>query len=270
MVDRVHGGPGASRAPLTGDADPDISHLARAVEAMLLRLEQRDLQLRALARRRITAQEEERKRIARGLHDDTSQALSMMIIRLEQLERDLPPDRPNARARAREAGALANHTLEELRALIGGLRPTMLDDLGLGPAIHWYSRVTLAEAGITVCASGLDEALRLPPAIEITLFRIAQEAISNVVRHAGAGVVTVRLSRADGQVCLVLEDDGHGFDVNGVTGQALRLRRFGLLGIHERAELIGARVELDSAPGRGTRLRVCAPLDVPAAWDTPA
>jgi two-component system sensor histidine kinase UhpB len=260
MVERVQAGRVNIDTWRTRDADPDIGRLAAATYSMLERLEGRTLQLRALSERAINAQEDERKRIARGLHDDTCQGLSTLIIYLERLGQALPADRPEFQQRLACARQLATNTLEEVRKLIYGLRPTMLDDLGLAPAIRWYAKSRLEEAGVRVTFGALDEATRLPPQLETTLFRIGQEAVNNIVRHAEAKCVTISFQRDDGNMCLQVDDDGRGFDVARITGQALRLQRLGLLGIHERAELVGGDVLVDSAPGQGTRLLVRVPL----------
>ena len=258
-VDRVRDG---HAIPLPGEADPDIQKLAGALNSMLQRLDERTVQLRALSERAINAQEEERKRIARGLHDDTCQALSSLIISLERLEGALAAQLPELQPRVTAARQLATLTLEDLRKVVYGLRPTMLDDLGLAPAIRWYARANLEQASIRVTFDGLDESARLPARLETALFRIAQEAITNILRHAQAHSVTIRLEQAEGgrDICLRVEDDGMGFDVARISAQAVRLGRMGLIGIRERAELVGGQATIDSTPGRGTRLQVRAPL----------
>jgi len=261
-VERAQAGRADIRDRVTADADPDISRLAAAIGSMLDRLEGRALQLRALSERAINAQEEERKRIARQLHDETTQSLSTLIINLERLESAVAAGTSNGNLQSRLAAArqLATRSVEDLRKVIYDLRPTMLDDLGLVPAIRWYARSNLEEIGVQVTLDAPDEAMRLPSQLETTLFRIAQEAINNIVHHAEAKSVAISLRRDDGSICLGIDDDGRGFDVAKITGQALRLRRMGLLGIQERAELVGGEVTLDSVPGRGTRLRVLIPL----------
>lgn len=260
VVDRVQAGRASVPVSLTSDADPDLSRLAAAINSMLDRVEGRTLQLRALSERAINAQEEERQRIARGLHDGIGQDLSMLIISLERMGSAVPADAPDLQSQLAVARQSATRTLEELREVVYGLRPTMLDDLGLGPAIRWYARSNLEEAGIRVKFDGFDETVRLTPELETTLFRIAQEAINNIINHADAKSVLIRLNREDGYINLHVEDNGRGFDVAKIKGQALRLRRFGLMGIQERVELVGGEVTLDSAPGRGTCLHVHVPL----------
>jgi signal transduction histidine kinase len=218
--------------------------------------------MRALTERAINAHEDERKRIARQLHDDTAQSLSMLIISLDQLTGMMPPDQADAQARLQKARDLAISTLKDLRQTAYDLRPTMLDDLGLAPAIRWYARSRLEEAGVHVQLDIADEATnRLPPRLETTLYRIAQEAMTNILRHANATSATIQLTRLNSHVCLRIEDDGRGFDVAQTPRQAVRLQHFGLLGMRERAELVGGTVTLSSRPGRGTSLEVTLPLD---------
>ncbi len=261
MVRRVQAESPDEQIRLPEDTNPDIRQLAATVNAMLDRLDTRTRQLRAISERLINAQEDERKRIARRLHDDTGQALSMLIMNLERMESLVPADASELQRRVTTARKLATRTLEDLRNVIYGLRPTMLDDLGLASAVRWYARSGLDEAGVQVKFDSLDEALRLPPQVETTLFRIAQEAISNIVRHAHAKSASIALWQEDGAACLWVEDDGCGFDLTCISTQALPLQHLGLLGMRERAELVGGEVMVDSAPGRGTRLEVHIPLN---------
>ncbi|HEY4724050.1 MAG TPA: sensor histidine kinase [Anaerolineae bacterium] len=259
-IDQMQAGSTDEQVRLPEEADPDVGQLAATVNSVFDRLDMRTRQLRAISERVINVQEDERKRIARRLHDDTGQALSTLIISLERMESVIPADAPDLLRRLVNARKLAARTLEDLRNVIYGLRPTMLDDLGLAPAIRWHARSSLDEAGVQVKFDSVDETLRLPPQIETTLFRIAQEAISNIVRHARAKSAAIALWREDTTAYLWVEDDGCGFDLAQISSQALSLQRLGLLGIRERAELVGGRVTVDSAPGRGTRLEVHIPL----------
>jgi len=184
----------------------------------------------------------------------------MLIIHLERLEQSFPPDNEQLRNRLETARQLATRTLQDLRQVVLGLRPTILDDLGLVAAIRWYARSALEPNGIRVDFEVPDQIETLPAQLETTLFRIAQEAISNVVRHAQTESAVITLRYDERSVCLWVTDQGRGFDVVRTSDRALELRRLGLLGIQERAELIGGEVMVDSTPGRGTRLRVCVPL----------
>jgi two-component system sensor histidine kinase UhpB len=239
--------------------DPDIQSLTDSINAMLSRLESHNQELRALSERATNAQEEERRRIARNLHDETSQSLSSLIIRLERIEGNLPPDSSELRNQLKQAREIATGTLEGLRKIIYDLRPTMLDDLGLVPAVRWYARSTLEAAGVRVQFEIPDEVLRLPAHLETELFRIAQEGLNNIANHSNARRVIVRLTQDAEHACLELDDDGSGFDVEATATSALPSKRLGLLGIQERVSLVGGDVDILSSPGQGTMLRVCVP-----------
>lgn len=241
------------------ETDPDLQPLAEAINSMLNRLEHHTQELRALSERATHAQEEERKRIARNLHDETSQSLSMLVINLEKLESDLPAEAASLRPRLRQAHQLATRTLDDLRKIIYDLRPTMLDDLGLVSAVRWYTRSVLEESGMHVSFDLPENHLRMPEHLETELFRIAQEGVNNIARHANATRVVIRLSQTPDFVCLEMEDNGSGFDVAESANTALTEKRLGLLGIQERATLVGGQISIDSQPGQGTLLRVCVP-----------
>jgi two-component system sensor histidine kinase UhpB len=242
------------------DADPDIGEFARTLQYLLIQLEERNQQLRALSERAITAQEEERKNIARSLHDDTGQALSMLIINLERLENRLPAEEGELRSKLEASRKLASDILAELRKIVSGLRPTMLDDLGLIPAIRWYSRSVLEANGVQVRMTLPEETFELPSHLATTLFRIAQEGINNIMRHASAKTTDICLAFEPAGVHLQVQDDGQGFDPQRAAGEAISSQHLGLLGMQERAELVGGKVTVESVPGKGTRLQVFVPL----------
>ncbi len=242
------------------DTDPDISALADGLQSLLLQLDERNRQLQALSGRALNAQEEERKRIARSLHDETGQALSTLIINLERLEKNLPEDNQDLLLSIVSMRDLTTNTLEELRKTIYGLRPTVLDDLGLVPAIRWYARSNLEEAGIRVNVSAPEDFPMLSPELTITLFRIAQEAINNIIKHSNAQSATILLTQKENKLCLFIEDDGHGFNVVQASEEAFTLQHWGLVGIRERAELMGGDVSISSQYDKGTHLEVRMPL----------
>lgn len=203
----------------------------------------------------LTAQEDERRRIARELHDEAGQALTALILNLEMTERAAPLEEA---ARLERLRAIAEHTLSELRTLIYELRPTILDDLGLGAAIRWLVKEVVEPAGITVELQlrGLEG--RLPHAVETAVFRITQEAFNNMLKHAQASRARVAVE-VDQEVSITVEDNGRGFNPATVppsrTGRGL-----GLLGMRERAELLGGRLVVESTLGRGTRVHGVLPL----------
>lgn len=240
--------------------DPQIHRLVATLDSMLARLASRTGELQAISERAINAQEDERVRIARGLHDDVAQSISMLIIRLERLQKRIPLDAPDLAQEVAETHKLAVQLLEDLRHIIWDLRPSILDDLGLVPAIRWFARSKLEEAGVQVDFRMNSEGMRLPPHLETMLFRVAQEAVNNVLRHADAKKVYVCLWPEQGHVYFEVKDDGCGFDVERIGEDAVSKKQLGLLGIKERAALVGGKVMVVSAPGSGTCIQVCVPL----------
>lgn len=240
--------------------DPDIQRLVIAIDSMLQRLANRTSELQAISERAINAQEEERVRIARSLHDDTAQSISMLIIHLERLRTMLPAGSPDLAGRVAEAEKVATKLLENLRKVIWDLRPAILDDLGLLSAVRWFARTNLEAVGLTVTFLGDGESMRLPSHLETMLFRISQEAVSNIIRHAEAHKVSIRLWAEKANVWLEIRDDGRGFDMEKTVGAAVYRKQLGLLGIQERVSLVGGELEVESASGSGTCLRVRVPL----------
>jgi signal transduction histidine kinase len=219
-------------------------------------LREREEDRSQLLRKVITAQEDERKRIARELHDETTQSLAVLAMGLEAAQDAI---RSGMTPRLDEVKAVAVRTLEDVHRLILDLRPSVLDDLGLLSAIRWYAERQLESRGLSVrCEFGeLDR--RLPPELETALFRMCQETMSNIARHAQATAVLVQVGVEDGELRIEIEDDGKGFDPETVAKREGR-RPWGLLGIRERAEILGGTARIDSAPGKGTRVLVRIPL----------
>jgi two-component system sensor histidine kinase UhpB len=260
FVDSFESGLACDQALALSNPDPDTGQLAASLSSLIKQLEASNRRLRQISEQAIHAQEAERKRIALSLHDETGQALSTLIINLERLEGRIDGQDSETKSRLTEARLLAQETLNELRKIIHGLRPTILDDLGLAPAIRWYARSNLGAAGIQAEVQVPEEPLALPPELNTALFRIAQEAINNVVRHSGAARAAIHLGLHDDEIQLCVEDDGRGFSAAGDQGEAIRLRHWGLVGIQERVELVGGCFDLTSEPGRGTLLQVSVPL----------
>lgn len=240
--------------------DPEIYQLASTLDSLVRQLNERNQELQALSEHAINALEEERRRIALTLHDDTGQALSMLIINLERLENQISGEEIELKEKLVTTRKLAQQSLANLRMIVYGLRPTILDDLGLVPAIRWYARTNLEEVGIMVDIHANGEIEPLPPQLKSTLFRIAQEAINNIVKHSKANQVEIKLSQCEKNIQLEVKDDGEGFDLTIVRQEALRLQQLGLLGIQERAELAGGEVQLSSVPGSGTHILVKVPF----------
>jgi signal transduction histidine kinase len=209
---------------------------------------------RQLLDRTIEAQEEERKRIARELHDEFAQSLTALIVGLQTLEQP-ETSQGGVRARLATTRALAVQMLQQTRRLIFDLRPSVLDDAGLAPAIRSVAERACEAHGVAL-AFRVVGVRRLPPPVEIALFRIVQEAVNNLVQHARARHAHITLALAAGRVEASIADDGDGFDVE----QALHSGRLGLLGMKERVELLGGMLEIESHSGQGTLVRVEIPL----------
>src|ERR671937_274537 len=244
VIQRFNAGDPAARATLEPFTDPDVAALVIEMNALWDRLDadaatirEKTEQAERLAAQVISAQEEERRRIARELHDEAGQALTMLIVGLERGEQSMPGEHlAAARATVRRLRDLATQTLEEIRNLALDLRPALLDDLGLVAAVRWYARTFAARAGlpVDVALDGLDESDRLPPDVETAVFQIVQEGITNAVKHARAGRVWVGLHRDEGGLTVRVADDGVGLPpfeaANGDRGG-----RLGLFGMAERA-----------------------------------
>ncbi len=243
-------------------SDPDIGRLVSVLKMLIGEIQQRNREYQALAQQAIHAQEEERKRIAQSLHDDTGQALSSLVFNLERIESRLPDSNPDLREKISSCRILAMNTLQELRKILLDLRPSILDDLGLIPAIRWYARSRLEEAGIRVELNEPIDFPTLPDWISTSLFRIAQEAINNIIKHAQANIATITLKYDSEGVTLLIHDNGIGFQVENYQQQALTHCRWGLLGMRERAETIQAKFDIQSSVESGTKIIVQVPSQI--------
>jgi signal transduction histidine kinase len=242
-----------------------IADRTRELAAVNVRLEERERLRQKLLRQVISAQEDERKRIARELHDETSQTLAALGMGVDlALAAGGEAADGAAHARLEEVRKLVDRMHQELHRMIMNLRPSVLDDLGLAAAIRWFAERHLESAGITVrCEfSGLDE--RLPPDVETATFRAVQEALVNVARHSQADLVLLQASLADGTLTIEIEDDGCGFDEAAMERSPDSLRGIGLLGMRERIEILGGTLTIESEPGSGTRVLFSIPA-VPLA-----
>jgi len=221
----------------------------------------KELLRRELLRRVISAQEEERKRIARELHDETGQALTSLLVTLRLMEQAATLS--EAQALVARMQEVVGQTLDEIRNLALELRPAVLDDLGLMPALARYAQSCRSRFGLEVgfVSTGLDASFRLPLEVETTLYRIAQEALTNVARHAGATCASILLERRGRTAVLMVEDDGRGFEPMHSSAQTQPHGRLGLYGMEERASLIGGRLTVESRPGLGTTVLVEVPLE---------
>lgn len=268
--DRTFGGIIVARAEPIPFEEADLTlfmtvagHLATALENLRLFQVVRDKErLRGeLLSRLIRAHEEERFRIARELHDQVSQSLTGLMMSLNAIE-DADPSRVHAALDA--SRKVTEGTLEDVRKIIFDLRPTLLDDLGLIPAVRHYAKTMLEAQGVEVRfhVSGFG-GQRVAPAVETTVFRVAQEAITNVARHARARVAGIAVVLDEGMVRLQVADDGVGFDAGQLRGSPDR-RHLGIAGMEERVALLGGTLEIASTPGHGTTVTMIVPASAAA------
>ncbi|HLI06548.1 MAG TPA: sensor histidine kinase [Ktedonobacteraceae bacterium] len=254
VMARVQTGEHSLRARLTG-ADPQADQMARAFNMML---EAIDDATRLRATQIINAQEQERKRIARELHDETSQVLTSLLISLAVLEESLTA--PETRERIADTRRLAHQTLRAIRSLSIDLRPSALDDLGLLPALRWYVKEYQKKCSIEVnfVSSGFKQ--RLPAEMETALYRIIQEALTNTARHSQARQVSILLREDGKEVEGIISDDGTGFDIEAIRRSPDSERGLGLAGMTERAVLLNGSLDIQSQPGHGTTITVHIPI----------
>ncbi|MEE8346514.1 MAG: ATP-binding protein [Dehalococcoidia bacterium] len=224
------------------------------------RVRERTREVKSLLAKVISAQEEERMRIARELHDESAQDLVALLAGIQTAEAALPSAPDRAKEILAGLKSVATQALKEMRKSILDLRPSALDDLGLAPAIRWYAEYRLSPLGIKFMWEATGESDQLPEPTVIALFRITQEAITNVVKHAGARNVWIRFDSTDSMVSIEVRDDGQGFDLEGLHPSPTDTRGLGLLGMKERASLVGGTVEIDSTPERGTTVRIVVTL----------
>ncbi len=209
----------------------------------------------------LSIQEEERKRIARELHDETSQVLASLAASLEVVASMLPDGTDEAKLTLRKAQALSVNLLDGLHKLIYELRPTVLDDLGLVAAVRWLADSNLGAAGVTVNFKTAGRVRRLAPQLEITLFRVTQEAVYNIIRHAHAKNASVSLHFKKSTIKVRVRDNGRGFDLAEALSSKDRPRGLGLLGMKERVELMNGTLNIESNPGSGgTKINIEIPL----------
>ena len=210
-------------------------------------------QLRLLARQVVSVQEEERRRVSRELHDEAGQALTALKISLELMLTDLPDQAESLRERIHESVVLTNDAMERIRSLAHDLRPPALDAVGLGPTLEDVCRTFEERMQLSINYAGAKLPI-LPDAVSICFYRVLQEALTNIAKHARAQSVQVALHRHVDSISLSVKDDGQGFDSQAILATTNRPAGIGLLGMQNRIELLGGRLEIDSQLGQGTRL----------------
>ncbi|MGH9663005.1 MAG: sensor histidine kinase [Bryobacteraceae bacterium] len=212
--------------------------------------------LQQLSAKLVDAQETERRTISRELHDQVGQTLNALLVDAANLAGRLPPDDDASRRYLDNIRAFADSSVNSIRDIALLLRPSMLDDLGLIPALEWQAREVSRRSGIKVkvAADGVPDAL--DDALRTCLYRLVQEALHNVSRHSGARNATVTVRRQGESLAVSIEDDGAGFDATNTKG-------LGLLGMEERVHQFGGNLQIESQPGKGTVLRATLPVAVP-------
>jgi signal transduction histidine kinase len=241
-------------------AKDEVGSLGTAFNEMSDELKHKEEMRERLLAKVISAQEDERKRISRELHDETGQTLTSMLVSLKIAEDSA--DSPQTRKNITKLRALTSQALERVHDMATELRPSILDDIGLVAAVRRYLNEYSKKIGMRVDShiSGFDGCL-LSPEIEITVYRIIQEALTNIVKHAEASRVSVIMRLVDSSLTAIIEDDGKGFDTEAPTISS-NGKNLGLFGMNERASLVGGTLTIESEPKSGTSVFLCVPLDL--------
>jgi PAS domain S-box-containing protein len=249
------------QAPRILEINSDITERKRGEELLVLQREQ----LRALAERLQWVREDDRKQVARDLHDQIGQILTAIKLDMTWMTRHLPESAGEVLARLKESIQLINDGVKAVRAICSGLRPGVLDDLGLAAAIEWQANDFAARNGIPCLVSVPPVDLHLDGDRATATFRIFQECLTNIIRHAQAKSVRIALYQQEESILLIVEDDGIGFHESGFSNT---LGSLGLLGMKERAQFCGGDVQISTSPGNGTTITVRVPVDIPRAERT--
>jgi signal transduction histidine kinase len=210
-------------------------------------------ELKELSARLVSAQEEERRAISRELHDEVGQSLSALLMEAGNAAASVPVDSAEVRRHVESIKKLAEASVQVIRNMTLLLRPSMLDDFGLVPALEWQAREVSKRTGLRVHVNAVETAGELPDELRTCIYRVVQEALHNCARHAHARSVKVVVRQERARIVLSVEDDGHGFD-------AYRVRGLGLVGMEERVSHLGGEFEIESIPGAGTKVAVVLPI----------
>ncbi len=232
-----------------------ISRIQRRNEASHQRIAEARAKLKSLSNQLVSAQEVERKALSRELHDEIGQSLTALKLELARSEKLARKEGSGVVESLQAIRAIADQTLRATKSISLGLRPPMLDDLGLAAALNWFTTEYSNRTGITVELEADGEIGRLSEAHRTCVYRIVQEALTNCARHAGAKRIQIRLDAGDEQLRLSISDDGAGFEQKAKTGSGL-----GLIGMQERAAELGGVFEILSAAGKGTSIRIMIPV----------
>lgn len=234
---------------LTGDLK-DLSHKIGEIQ-----------QVQQLGISIIKAQEEERRRVARDIHDGPAQLMANIVMRAEFCLKLLDIDHDKVREELGALQEMVRQSLQDVRKIIFDLRPMVLDDLGLVPAAKRYAEDFKAQHGLAVDLVVIGEPRRFPMAIEVALFRVLQECLSNIRKHAQASQVMIKIEIMQNKVNLSIKDNGVGFNLNSVMGMNRRGDGFGLLNMRERTQILKGEINISTAPGQGTLISVSVPIE---------
>jgi signal transduction histidine kinase len=230
-----------------------ILRLERQTQFRYVELARSRHELQRLSSRLVDAQESERRAISRELHDEIGQSLGALLVDLSRLSASLPPDRREVKEQVDRMKSVAESSVQAVRNIALLLRPSMLDDLGLGPALEWQGREISRRSDVEVEVRAESVPGDLPPEYATTIYRLVQEALNNAVRHSGAKAAKVEVEQSGRRIRVRISDDGRGFDPK-------RTRGLGILGMEERVKRLGGDFTVDSAPGRGTAIMAELPL----------
>jgi PAS domain S-box-containing protein len=235
----------------------DVSERVR-IEMALRRSRE---ELRELGAAAHATREQEKSRIARELHDELAQSLTALQMDVAWIKLRIPEDQPTMAVRLAKMEALLEQTVAATRRMAADLRPLMLDDLGLVPAVEWLAETFTQRNGIPCELAVSEPELELPSTHATAVFRIVQESLNNVAKHAGASRVSVTIEHTGSELTLSIRDDGSGFSPQ----DSRKPNSYGLLGLRERASLLGGEASITSAPGQGTQVEVRLPVTPPEA-----
>jgi len=233
----------------------DITERKKAAAA-----EKHGRELQLLTSHIISIQEKERRRISRELHDEAGQALTAMKINVEMMEKEIPESTVSVRKRLADTKQLLAHTLQEIRTLAFELRPSLLDHFGVQAAIKEYSKSYSERTNIDVQVTGKNIVERFPPEIDILLYRCAQEALTNVVKHSKATNVTIEIVQEEREIHMRVKDNGNGFDVKKSFEGNKNGTSIGLFGMKERVALLKGSLKIHSERNKGSELEILVPF----------
>ena len=239
----------------------EVARITAENARLLQRLGEGEKRFRLISRGILRVQEAERGRISRDLHDGVGQSLTALKVQLQLLELSAVQEHSALSPRLAELREMADRSLQEVRQISHLLRPQMLDELGLLPTLRWLARTFQQRTGVVVelSSEGIEE--QADPDVENLVFRLVQEALTNVAKHAGAPTARVHLARVGDRLFLTVEDHGAGFDAAGFLRSTDEERGFGLRGMRDRVHLFAGRFTVKSQPGEGTTIEIEVPLE---------